>query len=224
MNVFDLIRNWLQPSPQLNSSLSQEQQETISSKISNSSQKIVVYDCETIQCIPTDVCSPHIKYCKGWDDFKGMGISVIGAYSSWDDRYHIYLEDNLKDFQKLIDRAEEIVGFNSLSFDDKLCTANGLKVKTTYDLLCQVRLAAGMPSQYVKGVTRSGYSLGQLAKANLGYEKSGTGELAPEFWQKGERGKVINYCLADVVITRKLYERREQLIDPTNGNFLRLSN
>jgi|GEM_PF-5207625 len=29
-------------------------------------------------------------------------------------------------------------------------------------------------------------------------------------------------CLNDVVITRKLYEKRHKLIDPTNGNLLNL--
>jgi hypothetical protein len=61
-----------------------------------------------------------------------------------------------------------------------------------------------------------------LAKANLGYGKSGKGDLAPELWQRGSRGIVIDYCLGDVSILRKLYEQRARLIDPTNGNILAL--
>lgn len=167
--------------------------------------------------------SPDLEYCQGWDEFEGMGIAVICAYSSWEDRYYVYLQDNLANFQALIDQAEEIVGFNSLSFDDQLCAANGLRVKTTYDLLWHIRVASGMPPHYVKGVTRAGYSLGQLAKANLGYAKSGTGTLAPELWQRGNRGSVIDYCLGDVNLTRKLYERRAKLIDPTNEEILALT-
>lgn len=208
MNIFS---NWFQQSPPQ------------PDHPSHTTRKTVIYDCETYRCIPTGNLSPDLEYCQGWNDFQGMGISVIGAYSSWDDRYHVYLEDNFLDFQALINQAEEVVGFNSLSFDDQLCAAHGLEVKTTYDILCQVRVAVGMPPQYVKGVTRRGYSLEELAKANLGYGKSETGAIAPELWQRGQRGRVIDYCLGDVDITRKLYEGKSQLIDPTNGKMLTLT-
>lgn len=186
-------------------------------------RKTVTYDCEIARCIPTGDRSPELEYCQGADDFEGMGIAVICAYSSWDDRYHVYLQDNLASLQKLVDQAQEVVGFNSLSFDDRLCAANGLRVKTTYDLLHHVRVAAGMPPHYVKGVTRAGYNLERLAQVNLGYGKSGTGALAPELWQRGKRGSVISYCLGDVDLTRKLYERRAKLIDPTNEKVLTLA-
>ncbi len=186
-------------------------------------RKIVIYDCETVRCIPTGACSPDLEYCQGSDDFEGMGIAVICAYSSWDDRYHVYLQDNLVSFQALVDQAQEIVGFNSLSFDDRLCGVKGLRVKTTYDLLHHIRVAAGMPPHYVKGVTRAGYNLERLAQLNLGEGKSGTGALAPELWQRGKRGAVIDYCLGDVNLTRKLYERRAKLIDPTNQKVLTLA-
>ena len=37
------------------------------------------------------------------------------------------------------------MGFNSLNFDDKLLAANGMNVTTDFDLLAEVRVAAGMP-------------------------------------------------------------------------------
>ncbi|MGL4501212.1 MAG: hypothetical protein ACRCU2_19225 [Planktothrix sp.] len=79
-----------------------------------------------------------------------------------------------------------------------------------------------MPPHYVKGVTRGGYSLEGLAKTNLGVGKSGSGVLAPQLWQQGQYGKVIDYCLGDVAMNRKLYQRRSQLVDPTNGQQLSL--
>jgi hypothetical protein len=53
-------------------------------------KKTVIYGCEIARCIPKGERSPDLEYCQGWADFKGMGISVICAYSSWDERYHIY--------------------------------------------------------------------------------------------------------------------------------------
>jgi len=64
------------------------------------------------------------------------------------------------------------------------------------------------------GDFRSGYTLDSLAQKNLGLSKSLSGELAPMATREN--------CLNDVVITRKLYEKRHKLIDPTNGNLLNL--
>lgn len=188
------------------------------------SEPTLIYDCETINCIPIGEYNPDFQYCKSRDDFKGMGLSVIGAYTSWTGRYHVFLNDNLNDFQFLVDQAYRIVGFNSFAFDDKLCWANDIQIKTDYDLLCEVRVAAGMPPHYVKGVTRKGYSLNDLAQANLNIQKTGSGAIAPQLWQKGEKGKVIDYCLNDVMLVKELYERRRQLIDPINQMILCLAN
>lgn len=186
------------------------------------SKPTLIYDCETINCLPVGEISPNFTYCQSREDFKGMGLSVVGAYASWTGRYHVFLNDNLDDFQNLVNQAKKIVGFNSLSFDDKLCWANNIQIKTNYDLLCEVRVAAGMPPHYVKGVTRKGYSLNDLAQANLKVEKTGTGAIAPQLWQKGEKGKVIDYCLNDVMLLKELYQKRKRIIDPTNQNLLQL--
>ncbi|MCT7971222.1 hypothetical protein [Laspinema olomoucense] len=59
-----------------------ESSPTISSHPKEISRKFVVYDCEIVNCIPTGNCSPDFTYCQGSEDFTGMGISVIAAYSS----------------------------------------------------------------------------------------------------------------------------------------------
>ncbi|GEM_PF-3080833 len=45
---------------------------------------ILIYDCEIIKCIPPKEGErdPSLRYCRGWRDFEGMGISLIGAWSS----------------------------------------------------------------------------------------------------------------------------------------------
>jgi hypothetical protein len=119
-------------------------------------------------------------------------------------------------------QAQIIVGFNSSGFDDRLCQAHGIKIKTDFDLLTQVRVASGQPREYVSGVTRKGYSLQNLAIANLKEKKTGTGKLAPVLWQKGRKKEVIDYCLNDVGLLKKLYFKflRGQLYDPSNGRRL----
>lgn len=190
-------------------------------------KKALIYDCEIEKCIPADgAIDEDLEYCQGWEDFDGMGISVIGCYTYWDDVHHVFLEDNLLDFQALVYEADEVIGFNSISFDDKLCLANGIKVNTTYDLLCEVRIASGQPPHYEQGVTRRGYSLDALCRANLDQSKSGTGADAPILWQKGRQGSVISYCLRDIQLTRKIFELglRGELKDPTNHEKLTIRN
>jgi hypothetical protein len=40
--------------------------------------------------------------------------------------------------------------------------------------------------------------------------KSGTGELAPVLWQQGRHMDVVDYCLRDVMLTRRLFLRAMQ--------------
>lgn len=179
--------------------------------------KTLIYDCEIIKCIPPKDGNfdPTLQYCGGWRDFDNMGISVIGCWTNWDNQIWIFREGNFQTFQRLVNESDMIVGFNSIAFDDNLCRANGIKIKTDYDLLQEVWWAAGMPRQYVYGITRAGYNLNKLAKANLGKSKSGEGSLAPVDWQQGKYWKVINYCVDDVLITKAIWQKRSRLKDPT---------
>jgi hypothetical protein len=66
------------------------------------------------------------------------------------------------------------------------------------------------------------YSLDAIARAN-GYAKTGNGALAPQLWQDGKYREVIDYCLNDCQITRKLFLKYKngELIDPNNGKILK---
>lgn len=184
--------------------------------------KILIYDSEIIKCIPDrNGYKKHgLEYCAGWNDHINMGISLIGAWLSWDNSIRIYPQSAFNKFQQAVDKSDLIVGFNSLSFDDKLCQANGIQIQTNYDLLSEVWAAAGMPRRYTYGVTRAGYKLENLAQANLGRGKSGSGELAPELWQQGKQWEVVRYLTDDILLTKALFHRRSRLIDPTDNSIL----
>lgn len=168
-------------------------------------KKILFYDCEIINPIR----------CKSdWRDYGYLGISVIGAYASWltgPNRLQAFTADRFEQFQWLVDQAEEIVGFNSIGFDDPLCQAQGLTVQTTYDLMIEVRRAAGEP---ISGPCTPGYNLARLAEVNFGHKKTGIGKEVPDLWGRGECQRVIDYCLNDVELLRVLYEFRGCLKDP----------
>lgn len=191
----------------------------------------LIYDVQIACCVPNSVARagtpddehlPDLEYCEGWHDFQGMGISCIAAYDYATDLYHLFLDDNFEAFQALVRSRKHIVGFNSSAFDDPLCAAQGLFVTTNYDLLNEVRAASAQPAHYVYGETRPDGALFALAIENLGFEKASIGRSAPELWQRGMRGAVLNYALRDVQITKALFDRRAALRDPTNSELLTL--
>lgn len=68
------------------------------------------------------------------------------------------------------------------------------------------------------------YALDAIARAN-GMAKSESGAFAPEFWQEGKYLQVIQYCLNDCEITRKilLLGLEGKLVDPNTGSYLKLA-
>ena len=184
--------------------------------------KTLIYDCEIVKCIPYGSKNQNLQYCAGWNDYSNMGISLIGAWLSWDNSIRIYPQSAFENFQKAVFEADLIIGFNSLNFDDKLCAAHGIYVETGYDLLAETWAAAGMPRKYTKGLTRAGYKLENLAQASLGRGKTGSGELAPVLWQSGRQWEVVDYLVDDILLTKQLFDRRSLLVDPTDGSILTL--
>ena len=177
---------------------------------------MIVYDLEIVKAIrgKGEPLRPESEYCEGWNDHKGMGISVLTAYDYDTDRYRIFMQDNLKEFEALC-RGRLVIGFNSIHFDDKVCAAAGVDVTTKYDLRKEVCNALGV------GPFERGLRLDELARVNLGTQKSGHGAAAPHDWQAGKHGGVADYCLEDTRITKRLVDkilRHGRLLDPRNNN------
>lgn len=199
----------------------------------------IVYDCEIINCIPPKdgELDPSLNYCLGWDDFEGMGISVVGVavvqphYAS----YRSYVLDpkvNPNAFGDYFDLRsllsyETVIGFNSESFDDNLIATNGILGKLesrikSRDLLKAIRLAAFGSDRWQDTPRGYSYGLDKIAKVNGLGSKTGSGELAPKLWQKGQYQEVIDYCINDVALTVQILDlaMEGELIDPNNGKVL----
>ena len=189
----------------------------------------IIYDCEIIKCIPQKGVNLEKFYemCKGWDDFKNMGISCVGlGYSDGTLDCWASHKEPLQALQYIfqkVARNKKIVGFNSKSFDDNLMAANGVIARTDYDLLEEIRLAAYGSSRWEDTPPGFSYSLDAIARAN-GEAKSGSGALAPQLWQQEKYQEVIDYCLNDVKITKKLLHLglEGKLKDPNTGKLLQL--
>lgn len=184
----------------------------------------VIYDTEIRHGVPTkdNPVQRGYQYAKDWTDFYGMGIAVICAFDIVEAQYRVFLEDNFDAFQELIDQRDGVLGFNNRRFDDKLLRDNGLRVSRpkSFDLAASIWHAAGIP----EGEHPRGLSLNACCAANKLPQKSGNGADAPQDFQDGKIGRVIDYCLNDVRCTLQLYrhiERTGGLTDPRNSdNFL----
>ncbi|MFH2077055.1 MAG: hypothetical protein ABIJ57_17230, partial [Pseudomonadota bacterium] len=170
---------------------------------------MIIYDCEIIKAIQgkNEPLRKGIHYCEGWRDFKGMGISVICAYDYSEDRYRVFCADNFHEFQNLVNGTDIVVGFNSIGFDNPLCYANAINVsdEKSYDILVEVWVGAGLGPMF-EYPSHIGFGLDAICKENFGIEKTGHGALAPVDWQKGNIGAVIDYCINDVKLTKRLLD------------------
>jgi len=181
--------------------------------------RALIYDIEIKKCIQGRH-EPHrhdgMEYCEGWHDHANMGISVIGAYDYVEDRTRVFCDDNIADFLDLCDDRDVLVGFNSIPFDNATIAATlnipPFSEAKCYDLLREMWSAAGLPRAF-DSKTHGGYGLDATCEKNFGSRKSGNGEMAPVLWQQGKVGKVIDYCLNDIRMTKQLFDR--VLIDGT---------
>ena len=195
---------------------------------------MLIYDIEIKRAIAINGVPerPGIDYCFGWDDVEGMGISCVCAYDYWQDRYRVFLEDNLAEFNALAVMRHPLVGFNNIKFDNAVLMANGLFTvpgydfeMRCYDILREVWAAAGLGPEY-NADTHAHYGLNAMVRANFeNIGKTGHGALAPIDWQQGRIGRLVDYCLTDVWLTKKLMDliiEKGSLISPRDASLLKI--
>jgi DEAD/DEAH box helicase domain-containing protein len=141
---------------------------------------------------------------KTFDDVGGrhntrqLGLSVGVTYSTADQDYHVYTEDDVKDLVQDLSQADLVVGFNVLRFDYEVLRAYSDHPFTqipTVDMLDHVYRALGFR-----------VSLDSLASATLSAKKSADGLAAVRWYKTGQMDKIIKYCKQDVKVTKELYE------------------
>ncbi len=182
---------------------------------------VLIYDIEIKKaiCSKNDIRQDGIEYCEGWHDHANMGIACIGVYDYIEDRYRLFMDDNMEDFFHLCDARDLLVGFNSIAFDNAVINAHGPRLTEAskfYDILVEVWKAAGLGSKF-EYPSHAGFGLDAICKANFGTAKSGNGALAPVDFQRGRYGNLVDYCLNDVRLTKQAFDRIVEsgvLLDP----------
>lgn len=141
---------------------------------------------------------------KSFDEVGGFGknhllkVSVCGVYSSKDDKYYCFPENEMNKVEDMLSEADLVIGFNIINFDyavlQPYLNLNLSKVPTL-DILTEVEKIIG---HRIK--------LDNLAQTTLGVGKSGDGLQALKFWKEGKIEELKKYCLDDVKITKEVYD------------------
>lgn len=197
----------------------------------------LIYDIEIAKAIlgRGETRIDGVQYCDGWHDHAGMGISVIGAYDYAESRYRVFCADNFVEFLELCAARAPLVSFNGIGFDDKVINAYAAtsihssvampREPLRYDLLAEIWLAAGLDPTF-SGNSHTGYGLDATCEVNFGLGKTGNGAHAPIAWQQGRVGEVIDYCLNDIRLTKRLFDwavvQGEEIVLAKTGASVRL--
>lgn len=127
-----------------------------------------------------------------------LGVSVVGVYSYADDAFRCYEEKDFPLLEEAFRNATRIIGFNSKHFDVPALQPH---VRVPLASVPHLDLMNDLESYLGFRV-----SLDNLAKINLGTQKSGHGMDAITWWREGKMDMLKKYCLDDVRITRDIYE------------------
>ena len=145
----------------------------------------------------------------GERDPSALGLSVVSLYTRELDEelneikgeIKSYWESDLKGLWPHFQKADRIIGFNSVRFD--------VPVLTPYANFPLNKLPHFDIMQHVKDALGHRLSLNALAKASLNSQKTDVGSRAVEYWEKGDEEslkKLQSYCEADVIITKNIYD------------------
>jgi RNase_H superfamily len=134
----------------------------------------------------------------GWNNISRMGLSVGVTYSTAGGDYRIYAENKVNELVRDLQRADLVVGFNSLRFDYEVLhgyTALDLRQLPTLDLMVDLQ-----------NQLQHRLSLDSIATATLGVEKTAEGLQAIEWFREGKLLEIAEYCCYDVKITKLVHE------------------
>ncbi len=135
----------------------------------------------------------------GWGNIRDMRMSVGVTYSTARGDYQIYGESQVNELIKELQRADLVVGFNTLRFDYEVLQGHNAffdhQQLATLDMLVEVQKQ--LPHRL---------SLDSIAHASLGVEKTAEGMQAIHWFREGKLLEIAEYCCYDVKITKLVHE------------------
>lgn len=133
----------------------------------------------------------------GWENKRLMRLALGVTYSTRDERFRAFEEEDAPALIRQLQEADLVVGFNHLNFDFPVLSAytdTDLSRLPNLDLLV-----------YLKPLLGFRPSMNALAAATLNSAKSADGLASLRWFKQGEFAKIALYCKEDVRITRELH-------------------
>jgi hypothetical protein len=153
------------------------------------SKNVVYFDLETQR---------SAEEVGGWNRIREMRMSVGVTYSTSRNGYRIYSEKQVDELVAELQRADLIVGFNNLRFD--------YEVLHGYTVLDLTQLPTLDMCLDLHKKLNHRLSLGSIAAATLGAQKTAEGMQAIRWFREGKLLEIAEYCCFDVKITRLVHE------------------
>lgn len=151
--------------------------------------RTVVFDIETSNWF-TDV--------PGAKEPSDLSIALVGIHDS-ETGYACFLEPELPQLWKILEKADILVGWNSDHFDipllNKYYPGDLSKIKSL-DLMHEIYASLGRRLR-----------LDVVAEGTLNDKKTGgKGGKSVQWWREGRIDEVREYCLKDVELTKKIFD------------------
>lgn len=134
----------------------------------------------------------------GSGDPADLTIALVGIHDSETGQYGSFVESELPQLWKVLERADMLVGYNSDHFDIPLLNKyypGDLTHVKSLDLMQEVYRVMGRRLK-----------LDTIAEATLGEKKSADGAQSLRWWRAGDVEKVREYCIKDVELTKKIFD------------------
>ena len=131
-------------------------------------------------------------------DLSTMKITVVSIYEYESDSYRSFDEHELGDLWPILEKAERLIGYNSLHFDTPI-----LNRYYTGDLLLLPQLDL---LKVIKESSGKRFKLDDISKATLQIQKSADGLQAMKWYEEGKIDLIKEYCEQDVKVTKEVYD------------------
>ena len=151
----------------------------------------------------------------GFEDPPAMGLSLMCSWDSASRQYRTFMEHNIIDFGRIIEKADLVIGHNIKRFDllhiqpffeEHEDDIDSEKLEINLLELPAFDMMERVIETYGKGDPEKRLSLDNLAKNTLGIRKLASGEAAVGFWKRAEMMRLEMYCRQDVKITKEVFE------------------
>jgi DEAD/DEAH box helicase domain-containing protein len=131
-------------------------------------------------------------------NFSSLKVTVVSTYEYEDDKYTSFTENELNNLWPILEKAERLIGYNSLHFDIPILNKLYPGDLTTIPHLDLLKV--------IKEMSGSRYKLDDIAKSTLQISKSADGLQAVRWYEEGKIEEIKKYCEQDVKVTKEVYE------------------